>query len=139
LFLSIPNLDDNHKQYIGEGVATGAFLSMASIEYLPTVYDFILGGFFSGLWSLFFIPFFDGFAGKLGTMSWLGFCTYILLKKCILSFIPYCQEKVTNDSADEDNDEKKKNDEIEIRSALEGGGGRGEGRTEVNKNQRRRI
>jgi hypothetical protein len=111
IFLSIPNLDDNHKQYIGESVATGAFLSMAGIEYLPTVYDFILAGFFSGLWSILFIPFFDGFAGKLGTMSFLGFCTYILLKKCILSFIPYCQENDNNDKEDDDDDDENKNND----------------------------
>jgi hypothetical protein len=111
------NNDNNYKQIFVEGVAIGAFLSMASIKYLPTVYDFILSGFCCGLWTLFFIPFFNGFGGKLGAMSCLGFCTYILLKKIILSCISYCccycnsnsnsNKKHNDDDADDDHESEK--------------------------------
>ena len=68
------------------GLAVGSFLSMASVEYLPTVTDFAIAGLLAGLWKLFWDPFFLEFGGREGFMAFCGFVTYIAIKKTLARF-----------------------------------------------------
>ena len=88
---SIPVLTGQYRYYIGQGLCIGSFVAMGSTDkYLPSLWDYVLAGFWAGLWGLFWIPFCKGFGGKLGMIACCGFSTYILLKKMFWSLLIRC-------------------------------------------------
>merc|ERR1711862_161475 len=92
-YSSIPVVNATHRGYIGQGIATGAFLSMASHHlYLPTVYDFVFAGWFAGCYQMLWKPFFRGFSGKVGFCAFCGFCTYSILKYIIMKLFSFVKK-----------------------------------------------
>jgi hypothetical protein len=71
---------------IGNGLATGSFVAMASTQHLPTILDFGGAGFVAGLFVLLIDPFFNGFGGKDGFAAFGGFTTYMVLSKLASRF-----------------------------------------------------
>jgi hypothetical protein len=66
---------------VGNGLAVGGFVAMASTQFLPTVLDFGGAGFVAGLIYILLDPFFNGFGGKDGFVAFCGFTIYVALSK----------------------------------------------------------
>ena len=65
------------------GVAVGSFVGMASFEYLPTMLSFALTGLLAGCFILALEPYCEGWSGKQGVCSFLGFCTFVAAKRLL--------------------------------------------------------
>jgi hypothetical protein len=69
-----------HAGGLYNGFAVGAYVAMASLQKIPTVYDFFSVSLVAAGWGLALSPFFVGFPGKSGFTSMLGHVTHTALK-----------------------------------------------------------
>ena len=114
--LIVMSIDYRYISFIIQGLATGAFVGMASFDLLGrSAVAFGVVGLFSGLWALFLQPFFLGFGGKEGFVAFLGANTYLatvfVLKILgILQILDSKRSENVKDRDDNDLDSKGRSD-----------------------------
>jgi len=73
-----------HAPGLYNGFAVGAYVAMASLQKIPTVFKFFTVSIVAAGWGLTLTPFFVGFAGKSGFTSMLGHVTHIAIETLIV-------------------------------------------------------